>query len=198
MLYKNNLSLFLSGFIDFEDIINNDITYRRLDSPGSISSIIFCLPFIYNAEAHGFNITNLIEKKSTKDVWGGMELDLDLETGIIYSDYNCYKLTLGKTDIGGQYYISTIEPYLLINWDTILMEELLTSVNLESVEDKIFSESEYNSFVNNYREEINELVEKKNVQEEKKEKDEGIPGFEMILVILSILIILFLKRKKQF
>lgn len=201
MLYKTNLSLYLSGLVEVEDVLNDNIIYYRFDSPGSLTSFINSVPIIYNKEAYDFNFENLMETGSAEDMWGGMEIDLKLETDNIFMGYNAYKLTAGDSNFYGLYYMSDNEPYLLIDWDSFIQGKQITSISLQSVDDILFSESEYNDFVNYSREEASKL--KDNTFDDSKtdtsenNDDKGIPGFEILLLIFSVIVILFIRRKQN-
>ena len=197
---KNNLSLYLSYGSEINDIISSNITYHKLDSPGASSSLIFSFIMIYNMQIYDFDFQKLIADGSIYDIWGGADIGLSLEGPVEYNDYSAYKITTESLmGFYAVYYVSTVEPYLLINWTTTYSQGKFSSVTLQSVDDTIFSEDEYTNFVNSSRDALKNIGDSDDdIKASNKETndDKGIPGFEIILILAAIGIILFFKQKK--
>jgi hypothetical protein len=199
-VYKHNMSIYLSGIIELEEMLDDNVSYSKLDSPTSFGSLIFCLPVIYNTHIYNFSFNDLKENGSTVDLWGGEELNLILENIQDYQGYTAFKLTVDFATMQGVYYIGKIQPYMVIGWDVLSQGQSFTSISLKSVEEKMFTEEEHASFLD-YARNPPEITddEENNETENEDEKDNSIPGFEIILLILTTIIAIIWKkhRKKQ-
>lgn len=220
-LYKNNLSLYTSSIDEIANVLEDNVSYSKVDGPSGDLMVNF-LPIVLQTEGFGFDFDELKDKGSYVGTWGGTEqVNLSLENLSDCQGYKAYKLTASKGGTYSTYNFSRVEPYLLINW--FGSSGLFTlQIDLQSVETQNLIMSEYNNFINSSRGLLNESYkddtddetddDKENNTEDNNETDDdnttdggddkdddtgGIPGFELLLLLIAATVATIWKKRRK-
>jgi len=139
---KEDLSLYVTDPLKANKLSDEEILGYKINSNSSLSPITMPLTFIYHNQLYNFSLNDLLKGNTITTSWltyyGEKTTELTVEGPTEYNNYNVYKITVEKTN--EIIYISTLEPYLLIDHYYSDSSKLIEFI---SIEQKSFDVNEY-------------------------------------------------------